>query len=263
MTQDTDKKPRGFEFDLTGKTAMIAGATGGIGRGIAEAYARYGADLALCGRKTDILERNAAEFGNAYGVRVKTYRLDVTDIKEIEAVVQAVDADFGGIDIFVNSTGTNIPQIAEEVTEANWDAMMDLNLKGAFFCCQAVGKVMIRQQHGKIVNISSQAGSVGLIRRSGYCSSKGGLNQMTRVLAIEWAKHNINVNCLSPTFLLTPMTAPMLKEKEFKDYVDSNILLGRLATTEDLLGAAVFLASRASDMVTGQMLLVDGGWTCH
>jgi NAD(P)-dependent dehydrogenase (short-subunit alcohol dehydrogenase family) len=259
----TGTKARGYEFDLTGKQAMIAGATGGIGRAIAEAYARYGANLALCGRKKGALDAEAKRLTREYGIRASGYILDVTDTAGISAVVDAVDADFGGIDVFVNSTGVNIPQIAEEVTEENWDTMLDTNLKGAFFCCQAVGRVMIRQKRGKIVNVSSQAGSVGLILRSGYCASKGGLNQMTRVLAIEWAKHNINVNCLSPTFVLTPMTEPMLKDEAFKGYVDANILLGRLATMDDLLGAAVFLASRASDMVTGQVLLVDGGWTCH
>ena len=256
-------KKRGYEFDLSGKKAMITGSAGGIGLAIAEAFARYGADVALCDIQQEPLEEAAGKLAGEHGVLTRAYVLDVTKTADIEGVVGRIAADFGGIDILVNSAGINIPQIAEEVTENAWDKILDVNLKGAFFCCQAVGKVMIRQKSGKIINISSQAGSVGLIRRSAYCSSKGGMNQMTKVLAVEWAKHNINVNSLSPTFLLTPLTKAMFEEKAFKDYVDSNILFPRLASTDDLIGAAVFLAARASDMVTGTDLLVDGGWTAH
>ena len=122
---------------------------------------------------------------------------------------------------------------------------------------------MIRQKRGKIINISSQSGSVGLIMRSAYCASKGGLNLLTKVLALEWAKHNILVNAIAPTFLETPMTKPMLEKKEFHDYVMGNILLGRLAKFEDVTGAVIYLASEASNMVTGHVLLIDGGWTIH
>jgi NAD(P)-dependent dehydrogenase (short-subunit alcohol dehydrogenase family) len=149
------------------------------------------------------------------------------------------------------------------VTEEAWDRVFDINLKGAFFCAQAVGKVMIRQKKGKIINISSQSGSVGLIMRSAYCASKGGLNLLTKVLALEWGKHNILVNAIAPTFLETPMTKPMLEKKEFHDYVMGNIVLGRLAKVEDVTGAVIYLASEASNMVTGHVLLIDGGWTAH
>jgi len=256
-------KERGYEFDLSGKKAMITGAAGGIGLAIAEAFARYGASVALCDLQQEAVQEAAVPLAREFNVQTRAYMLDVTKTSGIEGVVGRIAADFGGIDILVNSAGINIPQIAEEVTENAWDKILDINLKGAFFCCQAVGKVMIGQKSGKIINISSQAGSVGLIRRSAYCSSKGGMNQMTRVLAVEWAQHNINVNSLSPTFLLTPLTKRMFEEKSFKEYVDSNILFPRLATTDDLIGAAVFLAARASDMVTGADLLVDGDWTAH
>ena len=256
-------KERGYEFDLSGKKAMITGAAGGIGLAIAEAFARYGADVALCDIRPETAQEAAERLAREFGVRARAYALDVTNVADIEGVVGRITADFRGIDVLVNSAGVNIPQIVEEVTENAWDTVLNVNLKGAFFCCQAAGKVMIAQKSGKIINVSSQAGSVGLIRRSAYCSSKGGMNQMTRVLAVEWAQHNINVNSLSPTFLLTPLTKRMFEEKAFKDYVDSNILFPRLATTDDLIGAAVFLAARASDMVTGADLLVDGGWTAH
>jgi 2-deoxy-D-gluconate 3-dehydrogenase len=258
-----DKPRRGFEFDLDGRVAMITGGAGGIGLELAKGLARYGADVILCDIREEPLAAAAHTIAADWGVRAAHRRLDITKKAEIEAVVASAAAEFGHIDILVNSAGINIPQIAEEVSEEAWDKVLDINLKGSFFCCQAVGRLMIAQKSGKIINVSSQAGTVGLIRRSAYCASKGGMDQMTRVLAVEWAKHNINVNSLAPTFLLTPLTQKMFEEKEFKDYVDANILLPRLATTDDLVGAAVFLASRASDMVTGAVLHVDGGWTAH
>lgn len=256
-------KKRGAEFDLDGAVALITGAAGGIGLELAKGLARYGAGVVLCDLRAEALPEACAGIAKASGVRAGWRTLDITNTKAIDAVVAGVVEEFGRIDILVNSAGINIPQVAEEVTEEAWDKVMAVNLKGTFFCCQAVGKVMIAQKKGKIVNVSSQAGTVGLIRRSAYCSSKGGVDQVTRVLAVEWAKHNINVNSLAPTFLLTPLTRKMFEEKEFKDYVDANILFPHMATTDDLIGAVVFLSSRASDMVTGSVLYVDGGWTAH
>jgi 2-deoxy-D-gluconate 3-dehydrogenase len=250
------------EFDLAGKVAIVTGAGRGMGYHIALALARYGADLVVCSRTLSELEKVASEIKSS-GRRVLIQRADVTKIPEIQAMVEAAVRTFGRIDILVNNAGTNIPQWAEDVTEEVWDKVFNINLKGAFFCAQAVGKVMIQQKKGKIINVSSQAGSVGLIMRSAYCASKGGLNQLTRVLALEWAKHNILVNAIAPTFLETPMTRPMLEKKEFHDYVMGNILLGRLARFEDVTGAVIYLASEASNMVTGHVLLIDGGWTIH
>ena len=166
---------------------------------------------------------------------------------------------FQHIDILVNNAGVNIPQWAVEVTEEAWDTIMDVNLKGVFFVAQAVGRVMIRQKRGKIINVSSQAGSVGLLRRAAYCASKGGVNLFTRVLAIEWAPHNINVNAIAPTFVETPLTGPMFQDKDFREYVMGNISLGRIGKPKDIVGAAIYLASAASDLVTGHVLLIDGG----
>jgi 2-deoxy-D-gluconate 3-dehydrogenase len=177
-------------------------------------------------------------------------------------VEDAVKA-FDHIDILVNNAGINIPQWAVDVTEEAWDNIMDINLKGLFFVAQAVGKVMIQQKKGKIINVSSQAGSVGLLRRAAYCTSKGGVNLLTKVLAIEWAPHNIKVNAIAPTFIETPMTQPMFQDKSFRDYVLGNISLGRLGKPEDVVGAVIYLASEASDLVTGHVLLIDGGWTAH
>lgn len=250
------------EFDLSGKVALVTGAGRGMGYHIALALAKYGADLIVCSRTLSELENVGKEI-ESLGRRVFVQRADVTKTPEIQAMVEESVRAFGRIDILVNNAGVNIPQWAEEVTEEAWDKVFNINLKGAFFCAQAVGKVMIRQKKGKIINVSSQSGSVGLIMRSAYCASKGGLNLLTKVLALEWAKHNITVNAIAPTFLETPMTKPMLEKKEFRDYVMGNILLGRLARFEDVVGAVIYLASEASNMVTGHILLIDGGWTAH
>ena len=250
------------EFDLSGKVAVVTGAGRGMGRYMALDLARYGADVVLCSRTLAELEQVGGEV-EALGRKALVVPTDVGRIAEIERMAAMAVERFGRIDILVNNAGMNVPQWAEEVTEEAWDRIMNINVKGVFFCAQTVGKVMIRQKKGKIINISSQAGSVGLIKRSAYGSSKGAINQLTRVLALEWGKHNICVNALAPTFVETPMTRPMLEEKSFRDYVMGNILLGRLCKPEDLTGGLIYLASNASDMVTGHILHIDGGWTAH
>jgi 2-deoxy-D-gluconate 3-dehydrogenase len=170
---------------------------------------------------------------------------------------------FGHIDILVNNAGINVPQPSEEVTEEAWDQVHNVNLRGLFFCAQAAGKVMIQQKGGKIINVSSQSGNVGLPLRAAYCSSKGGVNLLTKVLAIEWAKYHINVNAIAPTFIEGPFTKPMFEKKEFREYVLGNIPLGRVGQPTDVVGAVIYLASSASDLVTGHILLIDGGWTAQ
>ena len=250
------------EFDLSGKVAVVTGAGRGMGRHMALDLARYGADVVLCSRTLSELEQVRGEV-DALGRKALVVPTDVGRSAEIERMTETAVERFGRIDILVNNAGMNIPQWAEEVTEEAWDRIMNINVKGVFFCAQAVGKVMIRQKKGKIINISSQSGTIGLIKRSAYCSSKGAVNQLTRVLALEWGKHNICVNALAPTFVETPMTRPMLEEKSFRDYVMGNIVLGRLCKPEDLTGGLIFLASDASDMVTGHILHIDGGWTAN
>jgi len=256
-----EAKP-GAEFDLTGQVAFVTGAGRGLGRHIALALARYGADLVICSRTLSELAEVAAEI-EALGREALVQRADMTLTADIDSVVAAAEQRFGHIDILVNNAGINIPQWAEEVTEEAWDRVLNINLKGLFFCAQAVGKVMIRQKRGKIINVSSQAGSVGLIKRAAYCSSKGAVNQLTRVLAVEWAKHKINVNAIAPTFVETPMTKPMFEDTEFRKYIFDNILFDRAAQPKDVVGAVIYLASAASDMVTGHILHIDGGWTAH
>ena len=252
----------GAEFDLTGQVAFVTGAGRGLGRHIALALAKYGANLVICSRTLSELEEVAAEAA-ALGRETLVQRADMTRTADIDHAVAVAEQRFDHIDILVNNAGINIPQWAEEVTEEAWDKVFDINLKGLFFCAQAVGKIMIRQKRGKIINVSSQAGSVGLIKRAAYCSSKGAVNQLTRVLAVEWAKHKINVNAIAPTFVETPMTKPMFADPEFRQYIFDNILFDRAAQPKDVVGAVIYLASAASDMVTGHILHIDGGWTAH
>ncbi len=250
------------EFDLSGKVAIITGAGRGMGCHIALALAKYGSDLVICSRTTSELEKTKEEI-ERFGRKVLIHRMDVTKISEINFMVKESLRTFGHIDILVNNAGVSIPQWAVDVTEETWDQIFNTNLKGLFFCAQAVGKVMIQQKKGKIINISSQSGSVGLPQRAAYCSSKGGVNLLTKVLAIEWAKYNIHVNAIAPTYIETPLTKPMLEKDEFRNYVLENIPLGRVGKPEDVIGAVIYLASEASNMVTGHVLLVDGGWTAH
>ncbi len=250
------------EYDLTGKVAIVTGAGRGMGYHIALALAKYGADLVVCSRTLSELERLGEEI-EKFGRRVLIQQMDVTKILEIHAMVEQSMEAFGHIDILVNNAGINITQWAVDVTEEAWDRVVNTNLKALFFCAQAVGKVMIRQRKGKIINISSQTGTVAIPQRAAYCSSKGGVNQLTKLLAIEWAPYNINVNAIAPTFIETPFTKPMFEKEGFREYVLGNIPLGRVGKPEDVTGGVIYLASEASNMVTGHILLVDGGWTAH
>ncbi|WP_248930737.1 SDR family NAD(P)-dependent oxidoreductase [Paenibacillus hamazuiensis] len=247
-------------FDLAGKTAVVTGASQGIGSDMAKLLANAGAKVALVARNETKLEALAEEIRAAEGMAL-SIGCDVLSVDELPAVMRKVNETFGSVDILVNNAGTNIAKPAEEVTEADWDAVLDLNLKSAFFCSQAAARFMKENGRGKIINISSQMAFVGYYKRSAYCSSKGGLLQLTRALAIEWAACGINVNAIAPTFIETPLTERMLDDPEFKEDVLRRIPLGRLAKPEDLFGALLYLSSRASDMVTGQTIVVDGGWT--
>jgi NAD(P)-dependent dehydrogenase (short-subunit alcohol dehydrogenase family) len=255
-------KPLREEFDLTGKVAVVTGAGRGLGYHFSLALAKYGADVVVCSRTGSELEKVAADV-EQLGGRALIQSLDLTDIKSIQPMIDGTVKAFGRIDVLVNNAGINRPQWALEVTEEDWDLVMNTNLKGLFFCAQAAGRVMIQQRKGKIINISSDAGTVGLPRRAPYCASKGGVNLLTKVLAIEWAEYNINVNAIAPAFIETPLTRPMFKEKGFREYVLGHTPLGRVGKPADVTGAVVFLASESSDYMTGHVMLIDGGWTAH
>ena len=248
------------ELSLEGKIALVTGASGGIGEAVAKAFGKAGAKVFLHGTRHEKLESLAAEL-TAEGVETDWKASNITRSGEPAQLVEAVVNQMGGIDILVNSAGINRPQLPEEVTEENWDDVLDINLKATFFVSQAAGRKMIEGKGGKIINISSQAGIVGLPLRSAYCSSKGGVNLLTRSLALDWAKYKINVNAVAPTFVLTNFTENMFKDADFKRYVLENIPLGRMATPEEVAHATLFLASSLADMITGHILTVDGGWT--
>lgn len=248
------------DFSLNGKKAIVTGGNSGIGYGIALTLAHAGADVMVTSRTLQRAELVAAEI-RELGRKGLAFALDVTSMESIDEMVKIAQKEFDRIDILVNNAGINILEKAFEVTEENWDAVLDTNLKGLFFCSQKVGIAMKKQGGGKIINIGSQMGSVGGFNRTSYSSSKGGVVQLTKVLAIEWAKYGITVNTVSPTFIHTPLTAPQFEDEEFLKEVLSKIPLGRIGNVEDVTGAVVFLASSASDLITGHTLLVDGGWT--
>ena len=190
-------------------------------------------------------------------------RLDVTDVPGTRDAVDAAVATLGRIDILVNNAGLGANHDALDVGEADWDAMMAVNLKGVFFASQAVGRHMVERSYGRIVNISSQAGLVGIRRHAVYSASKGGVNLLTKVLALEWAPHGVTVNAIAPTWIYTPGTAERLDDPTFLGEVLARIPIGRVGTSADVAAAVVFLSSRASGLITGAILPVDGGWTAQ
>jgi NAD(P)-dependent dehydrogenase (short-subunit alcohol dehydrogenase family) len=248
------------DFSLTDKVALVTGGDKGIGQGIAVAMAHAGASVAFTTRHLP----RAGETGRMLeeqGCPAMAVELDVTKLEMIQPVVEQVMERFGRIDVLVNNAGFNVPQDPFAVTEEAWDTVYDTNVKGLFFVSQAIGKVMSEQGGGKIVNIASQAGLVAMPKRAVYCSTKAAVIHITRVLALEWGPLNIQVNSVAPTFVRTPLTAPMLDDPEFAKYVDDMILLDRLGRPEDVAAAVIYLASPASNLVTGHTLVVDGGWT--
>ena len=251
------KKP---ELSLQNRVALIAGAAGGIGRAISFAFGAAGARLFLNGRSAEKLADLCTALKEE-GIDAAYKAIDINAPAACTELVDEVVRSLGSIDILVNSAGVNRPQKAEDVTEDNWDLVMNTNLKATFFLCQAAAKEMIKKGGGKIVNISSQSGQVALPLRAAYCSSKGGVDQLTRTLALEWAQHNVLVNAVAPTFVLTPLTKGMFENKEFLKYVIDSIPIGRMAEPEEVAYAALFLASDLSNMITGHILTVDGGWT--
>jgi 2-deoxy-D-gluconate 3-dehydrogenase len=248
------------KFDLEGKYALIAGASGGIGSATARLFARAGATLFVSGTRDEKLKSLCAEL-QGLGAACSSLALDVNEKHGPSRLVEAAVKEMGRLDILVNALGINRPQMPEEVTEENWDAVLNTNLRSVFFICQAAGRQMIKQQYGRIVNISSQAGSVALPLRAAYCASKAGVNLVTKTLAMEWASHNIRVNAVAPTFVETPFVTEMFKDPAFKRYVLDSIPAGRMATADEVAYAALYLACDLAGIVTGHVLLVDGGWT--
>jgi NAD(P)-dependent dehydrogenase (short-subunit alcohol dehydrogenase family) len=242
---------------LAGRRAAVTGAGGGIGAACAVALAEAGASLVLLGRSLDRLGPVAATV-EAAGGRAECRALDVTDARAVAAAFDAL----GTVDVVVNAAGANLPEPFVDVTEEHFDTLVALNLKGVFLVTQAATRAMLAGAvPGSVVTVSSQMGHVGDANRSVYCATKHAVEGLTKALAVELAPHGIRVNSVAPTFVETPMTAPFLADRAFRESVESRIPLGRLGTPEDVAGAVVFLASPAAGLVTGTSLLVDGGWT--
>jgi NAD(P)-dependent dehydrogenase (short-subunit alcohol dehydrogenase family) len=252
------------DFGLDGKSALVTGAARGLGRAISLALANAGADVALGLRRAEDAEDLAAEIV-AMGRRSMRVQMDVLDGAQITAAVDAVVESFGGIDILVNNAGLGPPETpVEDATELDFDLTFDLNVKGLFLTSQAVGRVMIAQGSGKIVNLSSQAGFIALPGEAIYCASKAAVSHLTKCLAVEWGRYGINVNAVAPTFIKTPGTAPALSDPDFASDVLERIAgLHRVGEPVDVAGAVVYLASPAASLVTGTTLMVDGGWTAR
>lgn len=247
-------------FRLDGQVALITGASQGIGYGLAKAFAEAGAIVVACARTLHLLNTLVEEITVAGGKAVAC-ELDVTNMHSISVVFQTVKQDFGRLDILVNNAGLGTNHNTLEVTEEDWDAIMAVNQKGLFFCCQAAGKIMIPQGYGRIINMSSQASIVGIPHHAVYCTSKGGVNQLTKVLALEWAPAGITVNAIGPTFIRTPGTAERLNDPSYLQTILTHIPVGKVGTIRDVASAAIYLASPEAAMVNGTLLLVDGGWT--
>lgn len=243
-------------FRLDGKVALVTGASRGLGAEISDALKEAGATVAGTSRSPESAARVAERLGTP------AVEMDVTDVASVRAGVERVASELGRIDVLVNNAGVNVPQGVFEVDEESWDAVIDTNLKGSFFAAQAAARHMVdRGEGGRIVNVGSQAGTVGIEERSAYCASKGGVGLLTKVLAIELAPHGITVNTVAPTFVATELTRATLADPDWRERVLSRIPLGRVAGVEDVAAAVVYLASPAAKMVTGHSLLVDGGWT--
>lgn len=248
-------------FDLTGKIALVVGV-GGIGRAQALGLAQYGADVMVADYAPERAEELAGEI-HALGRKTVALAVDVTDESSVVDMVDRVMAMFARIDILVNAAGINIrrPDSATFPID-EWQQIMDVNTRGVLLCCQAVGRVMIAQGGGKIINMSSTRGRYGTPRGcAAYCASKGAVDSLTRTLACEWARYNVLVNALAPTVVETEFTRTILQDPRGAEHLKAAIPLGRWAQPEDIVGPTLFLASEASDYVTGQILYVDGGLT--
>lgn len=246
--------------ELAGKTVIVTGGSKGIGRDIARTFAELGANVVISGRNQDALDEALLEL-HGFNPRCIAVAGDLSAVAEVRRLIDTAASAFGTVDVLVNNAGVNIAKPAMEVTEADWDTVLDLNLKSAFFASQAAAKYMLAQKSGRIINIASQMAFVGYIKRAAYCSSKGGMVQMTKALAVEWAKDGVKVNAVAPTFIETELTAKMFEDEAFKKDVDSRILLDGLAQPKDISGAVLYLASDLANFVTGETIKVDGGWT--
>lgn len=249
-------------FRLDDQVALVTGASMGIGYGLAKALANAGAAVIAAARNVPRLMQLVDEIKREGG-QAEALEMDVSDLEQIRRGFETVQEHFGRLDILVNNAGLGANHPAINVTEADWDEMMAVNLKGLFFCCQAAGKIMLAQGHGRIINMSSQASVVGIRDHAVYCATKGGVNALTRVLALEWSAQGVTVNAVAPTFIYTPGTAERLDDPVYLKGVLERLPIARVGSITDVAAAVIYLASPAGGMVNGHVLLVDGGWTAQ
>lgn len=245
---------------VTGKVAIVTGATRGIGQAIARTYAAAGIKVAVVSRSAADCEQAARDINETGGAAVAAH-CDVTQVAAFKKVVEQVVERWGRLDIMVNNAGTAITRKAIDLSEEEWDRVVDLDLKSVFFCAQSAARVMIPQQSGKIINVASILGLVGANGLIPYCAAKGGVVNLSRALASEWARYGIQVNSLCPGYVITDINRDKLSDEKTQAALLAKTPAGRLGQVGDMTGAALFLASPASDYMTGQSLTVDGGWT--
>jgi NAD(P)-dependent dehydrogenase (short-subunit alcohol dehydrogenase family) len=245
-------------FDLTGRVAVVTGGGSGIGRSVCIAFAEYGANVVVADLNLEAAHTVVAELtGN--GEKNMAIKMDVTDPGQVQAMVDAILDRYDRIDILFNNAGISKRGPAESFSLEDWNRVLAVNLTGMFTCAQSVGKVMIRQKRGKIINTSSVSGKLGHPGNLAYAAAKHGVIGMTKVMAVEWGKYNVNVNCIGPGVTKTPMTMAAFEDKALYDRQVSLVPMGRLGETDDLIGAVIYLASDASNYVTGQTLYIEGG----
>lgn len=250
-----------IDLSLAGKVAIVTGGSRGIGRSIALALAEAGADVVIASRTKSDVDR-AAEEVTALGRRGLGVATDVSRASDIAALAETALGAFGHIDILINNAGISpVYTRALKLKEEDWDRILTVNLKGAFLCCQAVGRVMVEQGHGKIVNVISIGATTGLSKFIAYCAAKGGLLQVTRVLALEWAEHNVQVNAIAPGYIETDMTAGLENTPWLYEEIIHRTPMRRLGRPDEVVGTALLLASAASSYMTGGVYYVDGGWS--
>lgn len=248
------------DFQLTGRRAVVTGASRGLGWDIAIALADYGADVIGFARTLSELDALQTEIA-ARGRRFLGFAGSVDDRAAVDTLAQRVDAEFGGVDILINNAGISSVEPALEITPATWDAQIAVNLSGAFFCAQALARGMIARGYGRIINISSISGVVGMLDHAAYVSTKGGLNALTRSLALEWGPHGVTVNAIAPTVVLTAMGERVWGAPEKGDPMKAKIPIGRFGKPREVAAACVYLASEAAGLVNGHVLVLDGGYT--
>jgi len=248
-------------FNLKGKVALVTGASSGLGVTFAEALAEAGANLEIAARRIDRLNQVADKLGRL-GVKVKVFRCDVSDESQVQSMLSDTTQTFGRVDVLVNNAGIAAMSPATEISLEEWNRVVGVNLTGSFLCARESAKKMMKQGGGKVINIASIYGAVGdVFPASPYYATKGAIVNLTRDLAVEWAPFKINVNAIAPGFFPSEMTQAIFQDSHYLEYINRQTPLGRTGNPDDLKGAIVYLASAASDYVTGQTIFVDGGWT--